>query len=70
MPTLLDMFTCIFYIFTPIDFIICYHSKKFGMANNVYVSPIYINVVDFVSYTRDIDNECVLALSQSESFCI
>ncbi len=54
MPTFLDIFTCVFYIFIPIDFIIYYHSQKLGMTNSVYLSHIYINVVDYVSYTRNI----------------
>ena len=41
-------------MFIPIDFIIYYHSQKLGMANSVYLSPVYINVVDSVSYTRNI----------------
>ena len=78
MPTL-RFCTYIFYMFTPIDFIIYYHSQKLGMVNSVYLSPIYINVVDSVSHTRNLNasvhvflicNERLLALNQSESFCI
>ena len=39
-----------FSMFIPTDFIIYYHSQKLGMAN----SPVYINVVDSVSYSRNI----------------
>ena len=63
MPTLLDIFTCIFYMFTPIDFLIYYQSQKLGVANSVYLSPVYINVVDSVSYTRTIaKNHCICFL--------
>ena len=41
-------------MFIPIDFIIYYQSQKLRMASSVYLSPIYINVVDSVSYTRNI----------------
>ena len=54
MPTLLEIVTCIFYMFIPIDIIIYYHSQKLDMAISVYLSAIYINVVDSVSYTSNI----------------
>ena len=42
------------YMYIAIDFIIYYHSQKLGMANNVYLSPPYINAVDSVSCTMNI----------------
>ena len=41
-------------MFIPTDFINYYHSQKLGMVNSVYLISIYINVVDSVSYTRNI----------------
>ena len=78
--TFRDICTCIFYMFIAVDIIICYHSQKLGMANRVYLRPIYINGVDFVYYTRNIAqivivhvfvifNKRLLALSHSEHVC-
>ena len=41
-------------MFIPIDFIFYYHSLKLGIANSVYLSLIYVNVVESVSYTKNI----------------
>ena len=84
MPTLRYFFTCIFYMFIPIDFIIYYHSQKLCMANSVYLSPIYINLLikllilfltlgillNVIVHVFLIFNESLLALSHSEIFCI
>ena len=68
-------------MFIPTDFIIYYHFQKLGMANSFYNLYIYINVDDSVFLTLGIllnvivlvfliFNERVLALSNSEGFCI
>ena len=41
-------------MFIPIDFIVHYHSEKLGIVNSIHLSPIYINVIDSVSRTRNI----------------
>ena len=73
MPTLLDMFTCIVYVHSN-------HSQKLAMVYSVYLSHIYIQVVHFfltlgillnvIVHVFLIFTESILALSQSESFCI
>ena len=52
MHTLLDICTCICYMFIPIDFSFYYHTQL-GMINSVYLNHIYTNVGS-VYYTKNI----------------